>query len=120
MCIIKICIHKHLHQYTMMMIKGLEQLIYRERMRKLGCSSWRKKISGDCMNVYTYLKGGYKEDRARLFLVMSTKVSLTNKIYFLKILSAFTSVRPSCLCWGAELDQLLVSVMGLTGPFQLL
>lgn len=58
----------------MTMIKELEQLIYRERMRNLTCSSWRKEISGDFMNVYKYLKGGCKEDRAKLFLVMPRNV----------------------------------------------
>lgn len=74
MFIIKICIHKHLHRQTTTMIKGLEQLIHRKRMRNLGCSSWRKEISEDFMNVYKYLKGVCKEDRARLFLVMLSNV----------------------------------------------
>lgn len=58
----------------MMMSKGSEQLIYRERMRNLGCLSWRTEMSGDFMNVYQYLKGGCKEDRTRLFLVMLKNV----------------------------------------------
>lgn len=53
-----------------MMIKGLEQLTYQERMRELDCSVWRREISGDHMNVYKYLKGRCEEDRARRFSVV--------------------------------------------------
>ena len=51
------------------MIRGLKHLSYKERLRELGLFCLEKRrLQGDLIVVFQYLKGVYKQEREHLFL----------------------------------------------------
>ena len=61
------------------MIKGLEHLSYEERLSSPGLfSQGKKRLRGDLINVYKYLKGGGRQMDEVRFLVVHSDLTRRN------------------------------------------
>jgi len=65
------------------MIKGLGSLPHEERLREPGLFSLEKRrVRGDFITMFQYLKSGYKEDRASPFYKGSHSKKVMGASYF--------------------------------------
>ncbi|KAJ7417875.1 hypothetical protein BTVI_31140 [Pitangus sulphuratus] len=71
------------------MIRALEHLSYEERLQELGLFDLdKRKLRGDLINAYKYLKGGCQEDGAGFSVVSSDRMrsnghKLKHKMFYL-------------------------------------
>lgn len=66
---------EQVHRRAIKMMKGLQHLCYKERLRELGLSLKKKNF----ISAYQYLKGGWQEEGTRLFSVVPSNRTRSNR-----------------------------------------
>ena len=112
-------------------MRGLEHLSYEQRLRELGLFSLKKRrLRGDLINAYKYLKGGCQKDVAKLFSVvpsnrrrgnrhklkhMKIQLNMRKNFFTLRVMEPWNRLpggvveSPSLETFKTHLDEVLLS-----------